>query len=375
MEVKTNPPTWRTIFQGFSLNFRKPLLVGMWLVITILGAEICVYVYSKLALNIETIHATNNLGPQSSFWDHFSSYLVTVFQFSKHEAIHIWQWAKLQQFCQSLDPALTPWAFYCIAVMIGSWCYLWTCYYMSALYRIAAVKLTAQRDITIRDALKYSREHFWTFFWTPLTVVLGAAILLLANFFIAKLGHVCEANLGNLLGVSVGTWFAVLVWPLLLLTNLGIVILVVGFVFASPFMFAAIAVDGCSHYDAISRSLIYFYRKIWHYLCYQLLALIQGLSCAVIILVVGCLLWMGSCWALHLGMTNIPPITGIVSYLRNLEQIAAGDLPFLILSVAYAIALLSFVLAHYIFLQTSVYTLLRYQVDGAKIEQSAVKTD
>jgi hypothetical protein len=142
-----------------------------------------------------------------------------------------------------------------------------------AICRIAALQFARGEKPGLTEAIRYSKNRFFSFFMTPLAPF---GIIAIIGVFIILLGLMGNIPLVGELIVGLGT-------PLALLAGTLIAVILIGAAVGSNMMFPAIAYDGSDCFDAISRSFSYVYAKPWHMLFYTSIAAIYGSICYTII--------------------------------------------------------------------------------------------
>jgi hypothetical protein len=151
-------------------------------------------------------------------------------------------------------------------------------YVGGAITRMASVQVARGEKVSMREALRFVRTRFVSFFCAPLIPLLFIAVVVVglsiygAFFMIPWLGDIVVGGLG---------------WPLVILAGLMMAIVLVGLV-GWPMMYATISAEGSDSFDAISRSYSYVYQAPWSYAWYSLVALAYG---AAVVFFVG---FMGS---------------------------------------------------------------------------------
>lgn len=151
-------------------------------------------------------------------------------------------------------------------------------YIGGAITRMASVQVARGEKVSMREALRFVRTRFVSFFCAPLIPLLFIAVVVVGLsiygwfFMIPWLGDIVVGGLG---------------WPLVILAGLMMAIVLVGLV-GWPMMYATISAEGSDSFDAISRSYSYVYQAAWSYAWYSLVALAYG---AAVVFFVG---FMGS---------------------------------------------------------------------------------
>ena len=146
---------------------------------------------------------------------------------------------------------------------------LWTLavwgFFGGAISRIAALQFARNERISLRDAIKFSRERLVSYVAAP---VLPLGLLLILTVGLMILGWVQWIPV-------FGEVVAVLLWPVVLLVGLIMAVIVVGLI-GWPLMVATISTEGTDSFDALSRSYSYIYTAPWRYLWYSVVSVAYG---------------------------------------------------------------------------------------------------
>lgn len=287
-------------------------------------------------------------------------------------------WHSAGMLCHGTRWMVSQHFFFAILFLLGTLA-IWS-FGGGAICRIAAVQFACDEKIGIRQALRFTRERFFSGFFVspllPLCIMLVIGLLLsIGGFFLWIPG--------------IGNIFSVL-FVLALLGGLAIAFVLIGCVGGGSFFWPTVAVEGSDGFDAISRSFSYFFGRPLKTIIYGLIALVWGGICWVIFQFV---LWMalrithacvsfgvgGFCthwWGIREeageGMTKLDvlwraPITDLYSmgdraHMGGWEIFAAMVIGIWVL---IAIGLLwSFLASFYFSSSTIVYYLLRRDVDA-----------
>lgn len=160
-------------------------------------------------------------------------------------------------------------------LLIILWAVLTWAYFGGAICRMAAVQLSRNEKVGLREALGFARSRVRSFFFAPFLPLLFIGLL---TFFLIIFGILIGHT------YFFGDIFLVpLFWPIVLVFGLIMAVVLVGLV-GYPLMNPTIATEGTDSFDALSRSYSYVYQAPWHYLWYSFLALVYG---AVLIFFVG----------------------------------------------------------------------------------------
>lgn len=138
-----------------------------------------------------------------------------------------------------------------------------------AIARIAAVHVSQDEKISVRQALRFSSNKLMSFFAAPIMPLILVGVIAL---ILAILGWLTEISyLGGLLTIIVGLIFFVLI-------GIGVLMAcaLVGWVCGFGLMYPTIAVEGSDAFDAVSRSFSYVFARPWKVFVYTLISLVYG---------------------------------------------------------------------------------------------------
>jgi hypothetical protein len=146
-------------------------------------------------------------------------------------------------------------------------------FFGGAICRIAAVQITRNERISLKEAILFTRARLISFVTAPML-----PLALLAGLW------VCLVLFGV---VDIIPWFGDLVaglfWPVVLIIGFIMAVVLVGLI-AWPLMIATISVEGSDSFDALSRSYSYLYQAPWQLAWSSFLAVVYG---AVLVFFVG----------------------------------------------------------------------------------------
>ncbi len=132
-------------------------------------------------------------------------------------------------------------------------------YFVTAVSRIAAVEFARGRRISIDEALLFAAEKHRSAFWSVASVVAGICF-----FGLLHLAFGALARAVNWAGV--GYFLAGLLFGFSFLSGFVMAFLCVGLFFGFPMMIPTICAEGTDAFDAVSRSISYFFAHPWRYL-------------------------------------------------------------------------------------------------------------
>jgi hypothetical protein len=214
-------------------------------------------------------------------------YLMVTGQAGRQwETGHFWDWLLTEQVPVMIEPLIKfflpvryffksdagPYnKFYFLLVMI--WTLLTWSFFGGAITRIAAVQLTRQEKIGLKEALRFTWKRFLSYLTAPL-FPMGFMLVLFLLMIIFGFLHWIPV-LGDLLDG--------LLWWAMVVLGLVMAILLVGLV-SWPLMAAAVSTEGTDSWEAVSRSYSYLISAPWHFIWYNLVAIAYG---AVLIFFIG----------------------------------------------------------------------------------------
>ncbi len=262
-------------------------------------------------------------------------------------------------------------------------------YFLGAVHRIAALHFAREEKIPITQAMRFACGNFLNYLTAPL-IPLALIVLLGVVVFVGGLAF----------GMWGGKIVMALLLPLALVLGLIIAFLSIGLAAGAPLMFPTIAVEGSDSFDAISRSFSYVFAKPWRSLLYGVVALVYGaityLFVRLFLLLALCSVhWFagagagvwgsyGMSYRLHPDATEVDAVwtaptfdnlLGAVNWqaLEGAEVVGAaliGVWVFLVAGLAPAYLLSFFASA-----STSIYFLLRKNVDATDLDDVVVEEE
>ncbi|MCE5278821.1 MAG: hypothetical protein ABFD92_10850 [Planctomycetaceae bacterium] len=254
-----------------------------------------------------------------------------------------------------------------------------------AIHRIAALQAAREEKISIRQALTFSINKFFSFFTAPL---IPLVLILLAGGAVA-LGSLITGNLWGVGAILIG-----LLLLIALIAGLVMAFLIIGLGAGSGLMYPTVAVEGSDSFDAISRSFSYIFARPWRTGLYALAALVHGSICYLFVRFFAFLLL----WSSHLfvkagvfyGGEGLPGASdridamwpkptfdslaspGITEAMSSMERIGA----FLVSVWVYLVVagVVAFVLSYAASATTVIYYLLRRKVDATDLDDVYVES-
>lgn len=128
---------------------------------------------------------------------------------------------------------------------------IWS-FFGAAILRTAALKLTRDEPVSLREALRFGAKNCPSFLLAPVLVILFAGFFVLCN---ALAGLAMSVPL---VGSSV---LALVLFPLVLVSSLLIVLALLGGFVGLPLMWAGIAIEQNGPLEALSRAFSYIFAR------------------------------------------------------------------------------------------------------------------
>jgi len=235
-----------------------------------------------------------------------------------------------------------------------------------AIARLAAIEFSTGRRAPISEGLRFAQQKFRAYFWSP------AGVLLLAGLF--GLLSVAGGLIGRFGLLGIGPTLVALLHLFSLLMSVVLVSLLVGVSCAWGLMFGAVAVERTDNFDAVSRSLNYFYTRPWRALAYRALGWGYGsVACSVVLLFAG-LIWGASHLAVGLGMGDAhQQMTGLLPALlrgqASSARIGLDSVIYATVGVGYLCLVAGYFVSYLFSSQVIQYLLLRLHVEGTGISE------
>ncbi len=247
--------------------------------------------------------------------------------------------------------------------------------FAGAVTRLAALEFARSEKRGLKESLSFVMKKFWSYFWSPLTPILGILFFIACNVAGGLLGKI---EFAGEIAVAVG-------FPLAILSGFLIVFLgavgIVGFIL----MFPAISAEGSDAFDAVSRAYSYVLSRPVHFLLLFLTIIICG---TILFFVVGgaaCLVMQTSYFTVGLGMggklseikTFITGLSGGGDTITSLNPLSMriAALLFMLYIALIKIAVGSIVIAFAGSASTISYLVLRKDVDGTEMDDIYIEED
>jgi hypothetical protein len=270
---------------------------------------------------------------------------------------------------------------------------LWTtcvCAFVGGgIYRMSALHFAREEKISVGQALKFSREKFFSFFCAPLVPI---AVIVLTGLVIS-LGGLLFSLAGGIGAIIMGVIFG-----LAILLAVGIAFMTIGLLAGWPLMYPTIAVEGSDSFDAISRSFSYIFARPFRALLYGVVAAFYGmitylfvrLFAYVALLAVHCFVklgWWDGIWdggdALHSRAELIDALWHKPTFwdlqtvnwaaLDGIDKVAAVLLGAWVALVVGAV--LGYVWTYFASATTCIYYILRRRVDATDLDDVYIEEE
>lgn len=153
--------------------------------------------------------------------------------------------------------------------------------------RIAAVQFAGKERISLTQAVRFVASRYSSYLLSPVVPLGVIAVIVLAMLLYGLVAMI--PILGDLILYGLGM-------PLVILGGIAIAVLLVGLV-GYPLMYPTVSAEGSDTFDALSRSYNYVFQAPWHYLWYNLVAILYGAAVVFFVVFMGSLVvYMGK-WA------------------------------------------------------------------------------
>ena len=241
--------------------------------------------------------------------------------------------------------------------------------------RLAALEFARGEKTALKDSLSFVMKKFWSYFWSPLTPILGVLFFIACNVAGGLLGKI---EFAGEIAVAVG-------FPLAILSGFLIVFLglvgIIGFIL----MFPAISSEGSDAFDAISRAYSYVLSRPLHFLSLFITIIICGMILTSVVGFGACLVMRTSYFTVGLGMGGklneirafIAGLSGAGDVITSLNPISMriAALLFMLYIVLVKITVGSIIIAFAGSASTIAYLILRKDVDGTEMDDVYIEED
>ena len=164
--------------------------------------------------------------------------------------------------------------------------------FAGSITRLATVEFAKGEKLGTQDSIAFSTKRFWSYFWCPLTPVLGVLFFIACNVIGGLLGKI---QIAGELAVAIG-------FPLAILSGFLIVFIgVIGFI-GFFLMYPTISTEGSDTFDAMSRAYSYVLSRPAHFLSLLICILVCGAILAYITSIVACAVMQTTYYTVGFGM-------------------------------------------------------------------------
>ncbi len=241
--------------------------------------------------------------------------------------------------------------------------------------RLAALEFARGEKRGLKDSITFVMKKFWSYFWSPLTPILGVLFFIACNVAGGLLGKI---EFAGEIAVAVG-------FPLAIISGFLIVFLGIVGIMGFVLMFPAISSEGTDAFDAISRAYSYVLSRPLHFLSLLITIIICGAAISCIAGCGACLVMQISYFTVGIGMGDklneirafIASLSGAGDAITSLKPMSMriAALLFMLYIVLIKMTVGSIIIAFSGSASTIAYLILRKDVDGTEIEDVYVEED
>jgi hypothetical protein len=239
--------------------------------------------------------------------------------------------------------------------------------FAGAITRLAALEFARGEKAGLKDSLSFVMKKFWSYFWSPLTPILGVLFFIACNVVGGLLGKI---EFAGEIAVAVG-------FPLAILSGFLIVFLGIVGIIGFILMFPAISSEGSDAFDAISRAYSYVLSRPLHFLSLFITIIICGTILSFVAGYGACLVMQTSYFTVGLGMGDklneirafIAGMSGAGDAITSLNPMSMriAALLFMLYVVLIKMTVGSIIVAFVGSASTIAYLIMRKAVDGTEI--------
>ena len=200
--------------------------------------------------------------------------------------------------------------FVVLIVLVLGLMIIWSVF-AGAVTRLTALEFARGEKKGLKDSLSFVMKKFWSYFWSPLTPILGVLFFIACNVAGGLLGKI---EFAGEIAVAVG-------FPLAILSGFLIVFLGIVGIIGFILMFPAISSEGSDAFDAISRTYSYVLSRPLHFLSLFITIIICGTIVSFVAGYGACLVMQTSYFTVGLGMGG--KLNEIRAFIAGLS--GAGD--------------------------------------------------
>lgn len=241
--------------------------------------------------------------------------------------------------------------------------------------RLAALEFARGEKTGLKDSFSFVIKKFWSYFWSPLTPILGVLFFIACNVAGGLLGKIEYAG-----EIAVAVGFPLAILSAFLIVFLGI-IGIIGFIL----MFPAISSEGSDAFDAISRAYSYVLSRPLHFLSLFITIIIFGTILTFVVGYGACLVMQTSYFTVGLGMGDklneirafIAGMSGAGDTITSLNPMSMriAALLFMLYIVLMKVTVGSIIIAFAGSASTIAYLIMRKAVDGTEMDDVYVEED
>ncbi len=253
-----------------------------------------------------------------------------------------------------------------LVVLVLGLLVIWSVF-AGSITRLAAVEFAKGEKLGTKDSIVFAVKRFWSFFWCPLTPVLGVLFFIACNVVGGLLGKI---QIAGEIAVAIG-------FPLAILSGFLIVFIgVIGFI-GFFLMFPTISAEGSDTFDAMSRAYSYVLSRPGHFLSLLISIIVCGTILVFFTSCVACLVMKTTYCTVGIGMGDkFDTIRAFISGLSSggTSTGALGTIPmkFAALMMMLYVVLVKVVVGGIIVAfagsaSTIAYLILRKDVDGTEL--------
>ena len=247
--------------------------------------------------------------------------------------------------------------------------------FAGAITRLTALELGRGEKSGLKDSISFVMRKFWSYFWSPLTPILGVLFFIACNVAGGLLGKI---EFAGEIAVAVG-------FPLAILSGFLIVFLGIVGVIGFILMFPAISSEGSDAFDAISRAYSYVLSRPLHFLSLFITLIVCGMILAFVAGYGACLVMKTSYFTVGLGMGGklneirvfIAGLSGGSDTITSLNPMSMriAALFFMLYIVLIKIIVGSIIIAFTGSASTIAYLIMRKDVDGTEMDDIYVEAN
>ena len=261
-----------------------------------------------------------------------------------------------------------------LVVLVMGLLIIWSVF-AAAITRLAALEFARGEKAGLKDSFSFVMKKFWSYFWSPLTPVLGVLFFIACNVAGGLLGKIEYAG-----EIAVAVGFPLAILSGFLIVFLGIVG-IVGFIL----MFPAISSEGSDAFDAISRAYSYVLSRPLHFLSLLITIIVCGTILTFVAGYGACLVMKTSYFTVGLGMGDklneirdfIAGMSGAGDTITSLNPMSMRIAALLLMLYVVLIKMTvgSIVIAFVGSASTIAYLIMRKDVDDTEMSDVYVEED